>query len=66
MPGKTMLGSVKVRATVEAIDKEKSTVTLKGPKGRTLTLDVRDKQKLDAIKVVIQSLPPTWKRSPSR
>jgi Cu/Ag efflux protein CusF len=51
MPGKGALGAIKVRGTVEAIDKEKSTVTLKGPKGRTITLDVRDKQKLDAVKV---------------
>ena len=41
---------VTVRGTVEAIDKEKQTVTLKGPK-RTLTVKVRDPQKLDAIKV---------------
>ena len=41
---------VTVRGTVEAIDKEKQTVTLKGPK-RTLTVQVRDPKKLDAIKV---------------
>jgi hypothetical protein len=41
---------VTVRGTVEAIDKEKQTVTLKGPK-RTLTLHVRDPKKLEAIKV---------------
>ncbi len=41
---------VTVRGTVEAIDKEKQTVTLKGPK-KTLTVKVRDPQKLDAIKV---------------
>jgi ribosomal protein S17 len=35
---------------VEAIDKEKQTVTLKGPK-RSLTLQVRDPKKLEAIKV---------------
>ena len=39
-----------VRGTVEAIDKDKQTVTLKGPK-RSLTLRVRDPNKLDAIKV---------------
>jgi len=39
-----------VRGTVEAIDKDKQTVTLKGPK-RTLTLQVRDPKKLEAIKV---------------
>jgi hypothetical protein len=40
-----------VRGTVDAVDKEKGTVTLKGPKGRTVTLAVRDKSKLDAIAV---------------
>jgi ribosome maturation factor RimP len=41
---------VTVRGTVEAVDKEKQTVTLKGPR-RSLTLHVRDPKKLDAIKV---------------
>src|SRR4029453_14560090 len=41
---------VTLRGTVEAIDKEKQTVTLKGPK-RSLTLQVRDPKKLEAIKV---------------
>jgi Cu/Ag efflux protein CusF len=41
---------VTARGTVEAIDKEKQTVTVKGPK-RTLTLQVRDPKKLEAIKV---------------
>jgi hypothetical protein len=41
---------VTVHGTVEAIDKEKQTVTLKGPK-RTLTVRVRDPKKLEAIKV---------------
>ena len=35
---------------MEAIDKEKQTVTLKGPK-RTLVVHVQDPKKLDAIKV---------------
>jgi Cu/Ag efflux protein CusF len=43
-------GAVTVRGTVEAVDTEKKTVTLKGPK-RSLTLQVRDPQKLEAIKV---------------
>jgi hypothetical protein len=51
MPGKTVVGSVKIRGTIDAIDKEKSTITLKGPKGRTVTLEVRDPSKLDAVKV---------------
>lgn len=43
--------SVEVRGTVAAVDKKASTVTLKGPRGNTITLDVKDKAKLDAIKV---------------
>jgi hypothetical protein len=41
---------VTLRGTVEAVDKEKQTVTIKGPK-RTLTVRVQDPQKLEAIKV---------------
>jgi hypothetical protein len=41
---------VTLRGTVEAIDAEKQTVTIKGPK-RTLTVRVRDPKKLEAIKV---------------
>jgi ribosome maturation factor RimP len=41
---------VTARGTVEAIDKEKETVTIKGPK-RSLTVHVRDPKKLEAIKV---------------
>jgi hypothetical protein len=41
---------VTARGTVEEIDKEKQTVTIKGP-NRTLTIQVRDPKKLDAIKV---------------
>jgi Cu/Ag efflux protein CusF len=43
--------AVTVKGTIAAIDKEKSTVTLKGPKGRTVTLEVKDPQKLEVIKV---------------
>jgi Cu/Ag efflux protein CusF len=42
---------VKVRGTVSAIDKENRTITLKGPKGRTVTLDVKDPSKLEVVKV---------------
>ena len=45
------VASAKLRGTVEAVDKDKGTVTLKGPNGRTNTIEVRDKQKLDAVKV---------------
>ena len=41
---------VTLRGTVEAVDKEKQTVTIKGPK-RTLTVKVQDPNKLEAIKV---------------
>jgi Cu/Ag efflux protein CusF len=51
MPGVAEGAVVKVRGTVSAIDKENRTVTLKGPQGRTITLDVKDPSKLDAIKV---------------
>jgi len=43
--------AVEIKGTVAAVDKDNRTVTLKGPKGRTLTLDVQDPQKLDAVKV---------------
>jgi hypothetical protein len=39
-----------VRGTVEAVDKDKQTVTLKGPR-QSLTVHVRDPKKLEAIKV---------------
>src|SRR5262245_1900044 len=44
--GKGVAGAVRVRGSVSAIDKDKGTVELKGPKGRTLTVEVRDKSKL--------------------
>lgn len=51
MPAGREAAGVKVHGTVDAVDKDKGTVTLKGPKGRTITLAVRDKSKLDVIKV---------------
>ena len=42
---------ITVRGTISAVDKDKSTVTLKGPKGRTVTLGVEDPAKLAALKV---------------
>ena len=50
-PGRAAARAVTVKGTIAAIDKEKSTVTLKGPKGRTVTLEVRDPSKFDVIKV---------------
>ena len=49
-PKRMDVATITARGTVEAIDKEKKTVTVKGPK-RTLTLQVRDPAKLDVIKV---------------
>ena len=49
--GASEVRTVTVRGTVAAVDKENRTVTLKGPQGNTLTLDVEDPQKLDVIKV---------------
>ena len=51
MPGKGAVGAVKVRGTVEAVDKEKGTVRLKGPRGGTLTLEMKDRAKLEAVQV---------------
>ena len=50
MPATAPLGAVRGRGSITAIDKEQGTVTLKGPK-RSVTLEVRDREKLDAIKV---------------
>jgi len=50
-PGRSAVETVTVRGTVAAVDKENRTVTLKGPEGNTLTLDVKDPGKLDVIKV---------------
>ena len=50
-PGRAAGRAVTVKGTIAAIDKENHTVTLKGPKGRTVTLEVRDPEKLEAIKV---------------
>jgi hypothetical protein len=42
---------VMVRGWVAAVDKANRTVTLRGPRGGTVTLDVKDPQKLDAVQV---------------
>jgi hypothetical protein len=51
LPGKSVTGALTVRGTIDAMDKDKGILTLKGPGGRTLTLEVRDKAKLDAVNV---------------
>jgi len=43
--------AVKLRGTITAVDKENKTITIKGERGRTLTLDVQDPSKLEAVKV---------------
>ena len=48
--GKGAASVTKVRGTVEAIDKDAGTVTLKGPK-RSITIEVNDKSKLDQVNV---------------
>jgi hypothetical protein len=51
MPAAADIKAVKVHGTIAAIDKDAKTITLKGPKGRTVTLDVQDPQKLEVVKV---------------
>jgi Cu/Ag efflux protein CusF len=51
MAGKAEGAVMRVRGTVSAVDKENKTITLKGPRGRTLTFDVQDPTKLEAVKV---------------
>lgn len=50
-PGVGEARAIKLNGTVAAVDKEAKTITLKGPKGRTVTLDVHDPTKLEAVKV---------------
>jgi len=49
--GRAAAKAVQVKGTVAAVDKDAKTITLKGPKGRTVTLDVQDPSKLEAVKV---------------
>lgn len=42
---------VTVRGWIDAVDKTNRTVTLKGPRGGTVTLDVKDPKKLDTVAV---------------
>jgi Cu/Ag efflux protein CusF len=50
-PSVSELTAVKLRGTITAVDKENKTITIKGEGGRTLTLDVQDPSKLEAVKV---------------
>ena len=50
--GGAVAQAVEIEATVTAIDKEKRTVTVKGPKGRSAELSVSDEVKnLDKVKI---------------
>ena len=49
--GKSEASVTKIRGTVAGVDKDAGPVTLKGPKGRTVTIEVKDKSKLDQINV---------------
>jgi hypothetical protein len=42
---------VTVRGWIDAVDKTNRTVTLKGPRGGTVTLDVKEPKKLDSVAV---------------
>lgn len=50
-PGGVVTADVSGVATVESVAKDKKTVTLKGPKGNLLTLDVRDPANLEGVGV---------------
>jgi hypothetical protein len=51
MPGGMAAREVSVTATVMAIDKQKGTITLKGPEGKMNTVKVQDPANLDKVKV---------------
>ena len=50
-PSMSEAATVKLRGTITAVDKENKTISIKGEGGRTLTLDVQDPSKLEAVKV---------------
>jgi hypothetical protein len=50
-PGGSVTDTVSVRATIAAIDKPASEVTLRGPKGNLKVVKVKDPSKLDAVAV---------------
>ena len=51
MPGGMAARQVSVTATITAIDKQKSTITLKGPEGKLKTVKVQDPTNLEKVKV---------------
>ena len=50
-PGGAMGGQVTVTADVVAVDPKKSTITLKGPKGKLVDLDVKNPDHFKVVKV---------------
>jgi hypothetical protein len=50
-PGAAVGQTVSVTATVEKIDRKKQTVTLKGPRGKLVTVKVQDPERLAKVKV---------------
>ena len=50
-PGGAVAEVTSVTATIDAIDKANSRVTLKGPEGNKVSVKVRDPKKLDAVSV---------------
>ena len=51
MPGGMAARQVSVTATIMAIDKQKGTITLKGPEGKPVTVKVLDPANLEKVKV---------------
>ena len=51
MPGGMVAKQVTVTATITAIDKQKSTISLKGPDGNVTKVKVQDPTNLDKVKV---------------
>ena len=50
MPGAATASTVEIVATVTKVDKANSEITLKGPKGKTVTVAVQDPANLDKVK----------------
>ena len=50
-PADVTIGEVTVVTTIEAIDKENETVTLKGPKGNSRTIKVREPENLEKVAI---------------
>jgi hypothetical protein len=51
LPGGVATKRLRVTATISAIDKDKSTVTLTGPRGNAFPVKVKDPARLEGLKV---------------